>query len=78
MAWSETTLKHLVPVLAAGQFVLKKEASDFSAPSSKKVSKPKKRKVAPFSLGLPDPAQAVSLPARSGKVTPLFNALRSF
>ena len=78
MAWSETTLKHLVPVLAAGQFVLKKEASDFSAPSSKKASKPKKRKAAPFSLGLPDPAQAVSLPARSGKVTPLFNALRPF
>ena len=78
MAWSETTLKHLVPVLAAGQFVLKKEASDFSTPSSKEASKPKKRKVAPFSLGLPDPAQAVSLPARSGKVTPLFNALRPF
>ena len=78
MAWSETTLKHLVPILAAGQFVLKKETSDFSAPSLKKAPKPKKRKVAPFSLGLPDPAQAVSLPARSGKVTPLFNALRPF
>ena len=45
--------------------------------SSKKV-KTKKIKIAPFSLGLPDPAQAVSLPARSGKVTPLFNALRPF
>ncbi|MBR0281773.1 MAG: hypothetical protein IJQ81_09295, partial [Oscillibacter sp.] len=32
----------------------------------------------PLSLGLPAPAQAVSLPARSGKVTPLFNALRPF
>ena len=28
MAWSETTLKHLVPILAAGQFVLKKEAQE--------------------------------------------------
>lgn len=78
MAWSEQTLKHLVPILAAGQFVLKKENPDFSAPSSKKASKPKKLKTAPCSLGLPDPAQAVSLPARSGKVTPLFNALRPF
>ena len=78
MAWSEQTLQHLVPVLAAGQFVLKKETPDFSAPSSKKPQNQKKRKVAPFSLGLPDPAQAVFLPARSGKVTPLFNALRPF
>ncbi|MBP5718797.1 MAG: ISLre2 family transposase [Abditibacteriota bacterium] len=77
MAWSEQTLKHLVPVLAAGQFVLKKEKPNV-APSAKKTSQPKKRKAVPFSLGLPDPAQAVSLPARSGKVTPLFNALRSF
>ena len=75
MAWSEKTLKHLVPVLAAGKFVPKKEPPDDSA-TSKKPSKPKKRKAVPFSPGLPDPAQAVSLPARSGKVTPLFNALR--
>ena len=77
MAWSEKTLKHLVPVLAAGQFFLKKETPDDS-PSLKKTPKSKKRKAVPFSLGLPDPAQAVSLPARSGKVTPLFNALRPF
>lgn len=77
MAWSEKTLKHLVPVLAAGQFILKKEPPDDSA-SLEKTTKPKKRKAVPFSLGLPDPAQAVSLPARSGKVTPLFNALRPF
>ena len=80
MAWSETTLKHLVPVLAAGQFVLKKENPDVSpsSPSSKKTSKPNRRKAVPFSLGLPHPDRAVSLPARSGKVTPLFNALRPF
>ena len=77
MAWSEKTLKRLAPVLAAGQFVLKREPPDDS-PSLEKTPKPKKRKALPFSLGLPDPAQAVSLPARSGKVTPLFNALRPF
>ena len=76
MTWSEKTLKHLVPILAAGQFFLKKETPDDSS-SLKKTRKSKKRNV-PFSLGLPDPAQAVSLPARSGKVTPLFNALRPF
>ena len=32
----------------------------------------------PISLGPPDPDRALSLPARSGKVTPLFNALRPF
>ena len=77
MAWSEKTLKRLAPILAAGQFVLKREPPDDS-PSLEKTPKPKKRKAVPFSLGLPDPAQAVSLPARSGKVTPLFNALRPF
>ena len=46
--------------------------------ASFRTRQPQKRKVAPFFLGLPDPAQAVSLPSRSGKVTPLFNALRPF
>ena len=78
MAWSKKTLEHLVPVLAAGRFVLKKEMTDSTSACSKKASKPKKQKTAPFSLGLPDPDRAVSLPARSGKVTPLFNALRPF
>ena len=77
MAWSEKTLKRLAPVLAAGQFVLKREPPDDS-PSLEKTPKPKKQKAVPFSLGLPDPAQAISLPARSGRVTPLFNALRPF
>ena len=47
-------LKHLVPVLAAGHFVLKKPDIFLS---SKKTSKPQKQKAVPFSLGLPVPAK---------------------
>ena len=77
-AWSEETLRHFVPVLASGRFLLKKEKENSSKVSPKTAKRKKKRKTALFSLGLPDPDRAVSLPARSGKVTPLFNALRPF
>ena len=78
MAWSEETLRHFVPVLASGRFLLKKKEDNSSKTSPKTAKRKKKRKTVPFSLGLPDPDRAVSLPARSGKVTPLFNALRPF
>ena len=55
MAWSEKTLKHLVPVLAVGQFFLKKETPDDS-PSLKKA-KVKKTKSRSF----------FSRPARPGQ-----------
>ena len=77
-AWSEETLRHFVPVLASGRFLLKKEEDDSRQNLPKSAKRKKKRKTVPFSLGLPDPDRAVSLPARSGKVTPLFNALRPF
>ena len=75
-AWSEETLRHFVPILASAQFLLKKEEDD--SPQNPLKPAKRKKKTTPFSLGLPDPDRALSLPARSGKVTPLFNALRSF
>ena len=77
-AWSEETLRHFVPVLASGRFLLKKEGDDSPQNPLKPAKRKKKNKTVPFSLGLPDPDRAVSLPARSGKITPLFNALRPF
>ncbi len=44
----------------------------------RKLLQPHKCKVIEFPLGLADPEAAVSLPGRTGKVTPLFNALRPF
>lgn len=77
-AWSEETLRHFVPLLASGRFLLKKEGDDSPQNPLKPANRKKKNKTIPFSLGLPDPDRAVSLPARSGKVTPLFHALRPF
>ena len=77
-AWSEETLRHFVPVLASARFLLKKKEDDSPQNPPKSAKRKKKKKTVPFSLGLPDPDRAVSLPARSGKVTPLFNALRPF
>ena len=54
MAWSEKTLKHLVPVLAAGQFFLKKEPPDDS-PSLKKRESPKNEKPFLFLPACPTP-----------------------
>ena len=77
-AWSEETLRHFVPLLASGRFLLKKEEDNSPQNTLKLTKRKKEKKTVPFSLGLPDPDRAVSLPARSGKVTPLFNALRPF
>ena len=61
------------------RFMNPEEHKDDSTQNSPKSAKrKKKRKTAPFSPGLPDPDRAVSLPARSGRVTPLFNPLRPF
>ena len=77
-AWSEETLRHFVPILASGRFLLKKERDDSPQNPLKSSKRKKKNKTVPFSLGLPDPDRALSLPARSGKVTPLFHALCPF
>ena len=82
MGWSAETLKRLVPLLAAGTDRITLDdaggASALPLAASKDRQPMKKAKVIPFSLGLPHPDLALSLPARSGMVTPLFNALRPF
>ena len=76
MAWSKATLEHLAPVLAAGRVCMGNVEDPVLPTPLRRLCKPKKKKAAPSSLGLADPDQAVSIPAASGKVTPLFNALR--
>ena len=79
MAWSKDTLRRFLPILAAGSCALdpKEDAVSVSpAPESRIVNKAHRK--AYRRLGLPDPDRAVHLPAASGKVTPLFNALRPF
>ncbi len=80
MAWSAETLRHLVPILAAGRCELRREAQESkrTVEPLRKLLQPCKCKVAEFPLGLADPDTAISLPGRTGKVTPLFNALRRF
>ena len=80
MAWSAETLRHLVPILAAGRCELRREMQETgqTVEPLRKLLQPYRCKVAEFSLGLADPDTAVSLPGRTGKVTPLYNALRLF
>ena len=80
MAWSAETLRHLVPILAAGRCELRREMQETeqTVEPLRKLLQPYRCKVAEFSLGLADPDAAVSLPGRTGKVTPLYNALRLF
>lgn len=79
MAWSKATLKKFVPILAAGCCMLHVQLPQVS-PSVKQVQQRifGRRLPLKYSLGLPDPDRAVTLPGRSGKVTPLYNALRCF
>ncbi len=79
MAWSEETLKKMLPILAAKDCELEpmqdaenEMDNDTGALKSTCFKKPR------FALSLPDPDRAVTLPGASGKVTPLFNALRPF
>lgn len=79
MAWSKDTLCRFLPILAAGSCALDLREDTVSvspAPESRIVSKAHRK--ACRRLGLPDPDRAVHLPATSGKVTPLYNALRPF
>jgi len=76
MGWSVKTLKSFVPILAAGQCVQ-------ALPDRETQVSPRKAKAAPtnktypHSLGLPHPDLVASIPAKSGKVTPLYRILNS-
>lgn len=79
MAWSKDTLRRFLPILAAGSSALDPREDTVSVsrtPESRIITKAQSK--AYKRLGLPDPDRAVHLPATSGKVTPLFNALRPF
>lgn len=68
MGWSKTTLKHLVPILAAGAATLRPPI-DHDEPfisQFKHYLKPKKKSFLPNSLGLPDPDSAVFPRTRTG------------
>ena len=79
MGWSTKTLKKFVPILAAGQCTFQKaevmvETTGNPERLHKKMAA---AKVLPNSLGLPHPDLVASMPAKSGKVTPLHRLLNS-
>lgn len=76
VGWSAKTLKQFVPILAAGQCTLTQPAPETAA-APKKAKRPLPAKTVPNSLGLPDPDLVASMPAKSGKVTPLYRLLNS-
>ena len=79
MGWSRETLKHLVPILAAGGATFRSEKEPESAyPPVSHFMKAGRKRYLPNTLGLADPDHSVTFPARKNKVTPLFNALRPF
>lgn len=79
MGWSSKTLKKFVPTLAAGQCTFQPARS--SAESVDKTEKQRKKRattrIMGNSLGLPHPDIVTSMPAKSGKVTPLYRLLNS-
>lgn len=79
MAWSAKTLKKFVPILAAGQCTFQREQASVGAAVKteqlhKKAAASKEMK---HSLGLPHPDMVASMPAKSGKLTPLYRLLNS-
>ena len=79
MGWSAKTLKKFVPILAAGQCTFQSEQASAGAAVEterlhKKAAASKEMK---HSLGLPHPDMVASMPAKSGKLTPLYRLLNS-
>lgn len=78
MAWSKTTLKQFVPLLAAGPGYVKIDSNRSTPVMDIVESKVQKQPCKLYSLGLIDPRYAVKMPGSTGRVTPLYNALRRF
>ncbi len=76
VGWSAKTLKQFVPILAAGGCTLTPPESETAA-APKKAKRTLPAKTVPNSLGLPDPDMVASIPAKAGKVTPLYRLLSS-
>lgn len=79
MGWSPKTLKKFVPILAAGQCTFQQPQTTVeAAPNAKRLHKKAAvTKVSEHSLGLPHPDMVASMPAKSGKITPLYRLLNS-
>ena len=79
MAWSKETLTRFLPVLAAGGAQIEVNASEPGQLVQTAIAEVSRSRIKPpRTLGAPDPQYIDRLPAMSGKVTPLFNALRPF
>lgn len=80
MGWSRETLRCFVSLLASGTATFDEvPAPEVSMyPSTAAFLKESQKRYLPGTLGLPDPDTARPFPARTNKVTPLFNALRPF
>ena len=76
MGWSPKTLKKFVPILAAGQCCFRSEATEQSSLNAGK-QKCTPVKTPTLTLGLPRPDMVASMPAKSGKITPLYRLLNS-
>ena len=79
MGWSPKTLKKFVPILAAGQCTFQREQAQIeTATRTERLhKKAATAKVMEHSLGLPHPDMVASMPAKSGKITPLYRLLNS-
>ena len=79
MGWSKETLRQLVPILAAGAATFDQvDTRQKLYPSASVFLRTTTKRFLPNTAGLADPDHAVTFPARSNKITPLFNALRPF
>lgn len=83
MGWSKETLRKFVPILAAGaatfdEVLVQADEQQQHYPPASAFLKTTTSRFLPNTAGLADPDHAVTFPARSNKVTPLFNALRPF
>lgn len=79
MGWSRTTLKRFVPILANGSATFTAiEEPEYECLSAAEAYKYIRKRYLPNTLGLADPDNSVSFPARAYKVTGLFNALKPF
>ena len=76
VGWSPKTLKKLVPILAAGQCTFCQHVP-VDSKSKQSAKKAFTAKAVQSSLGLPHPDMVASMPAKQGKVTPLFRLLNA-
>ena len=76
MGWSPKTLKKFVPILASGRCSFR-AADEEAADTEAKKPKHNTMRVCPSTLGLPHPDMVASMPAKSGKITPLYRLLNS-